>query len=175
MPLPPIYWGTVVLRDRGFSMDNHNAFDLAFRESYSRQTGQFAYKSNLVGTCGGVKSSATPERMRRDLPAWIDYAATFELSGVVAIVTPHHPNSNTMMGTRVAGTPVFTLRTSTPDQWSWVAVPGSEAAGGEQVTGSSHQVALRLGAAPSDPTIEQFNPANGDHLLYILTGELGGV
>jgi hypothetical protein len=157
-------------------MDDHIAFDLAFRQQWNRVTGQFAYRPTMVGKCAGIKDSATPVHIQLALPAWSSYAARVNLSGAVAVVTPQHPGSSTVVGTRVAGTPVYTLNTADPAHWCWVAVPGSEAASDEQITGSAHQVATRQGAAPSDPTIEQFNPIDGDHMLYIsiITGALRG-
>jgi hypothetical protein len=47
-------------------------------------------------------------------------------------------------------------------------VPGSEAGVAEEVRGSEHHVAIRDGSAPSDPTIEQFNPASHQFMLYII-------
>ena len=96
-----------------------------------------------------------------------EYITRVGLTGVIAIVSPRHPGSTPVQRVRLAGTPVYVLDTSDPNHWCWVPEPGSIATGSEVATGSNHHVATRIGSAPSDPTIEQFNPANGQFRLYI--------
>jgi hypothetical protein len=87
------------------------------------------------------------------------YVAARGVTGVVAIVKPHLAGREKMIGRRTAGVPVFAVDRSDPGHWRWVPVPGSEAGDDDLVGGSSHQIAMRRGACPSDPTIEQFDPA----------------
>ena len=101
------------------------------------------------------------------MPAWIAYAAATDLTGVFAIVLPYKPNSTSMTKKRRVGLPAYELNTADPTYWRWVPIPNSEALTDDTVTGSSHQVATRNGAAPSDPTIEQFDPLAGPFTLYI--------
>ena len=155
---------------------DHTGFDLAFRKSetgregHSGRHGVFAYSAQLVGTCGligGPGGSASAERIKAALPNWSVYAASVHLEGVVAVVTPKHPGSSPVTRARTIGSLAYSLDTSDTKHWCWVAVEGSEAAAGEHITGSEHHVATRDGAAPSDPTIEQFDPAKETFMLYL--------
>ena len=87
------------------------------------------------------------------------YAADKQIQGVEAIVQPYRSGHSRMQGIRRENTPIYVLNSTNPTHWFWKALPDSAAQGDELVEGSGHQVVTREGLAPSDPTIEQFDPS----------------
>ena len=99
------------------------------------------------------------------LPKWKAYAEQVNLGGAFAIVDPYPPGTQVITRQRVAGSLGYKLSRVDNRCWSWVPIEGSVAQHGEYVTGGRHQVAVRTGCSPSDPTIEQFRC---DTLMYIV-------
>jgi len=111
------------------------------------------------------------EEMPVSHPEWKQYSMDVGLTGVVAVVIPPPPMSALVTRMRIVGSPEYTLDTRDPEHWQWMPVPGSEAVEGDTATGAVHQVATRIGYSPSDPTIEQFDPAVARVVMYVTLGK----
>lgn len=148
------------------------AFDLAFREYETGRIGVFQYAPGMSGTCGAVAGPAgSLARFGSTSAAVHQYIQQHGMRGVVALVHPAPQGSSAVEGKRLAGAPVFQLNATNKSHWEWRAVPDSEAAEGDTVVGGLHQVAMYssdVTRAPSDPTIEQFNPEQGAVSLYLI-------
>lgn len=89
------------------------------------------------------------------------------VTGAVVIVQPRFQGHSEVSKQRIPCTPIYALNTSDSSHWFWEAIPGSEAGPHEFVLGSMHHVAMRVGYAPSDPTIEQFDPEDAPKLYLV--------
>lgn len=156
----PAWWAVEAVPDT--TMDDR-AFDLVLRAREAQRTGSFAYSHETCGRCGPIVGAA--DRLPYDPdPAVRAYAEARGVRGVVAIVSPQIERSTLMVGRRSEGVPAFVIDRSDPGHWRWKPDTGPR---GGHILGSSHQVVLRSGAPPSDPTIEQFDPAV-EYTLYVV-------
>lgn len=149
----------------------HQQFDIAFREQETKRQGSYSFQKEASGTCGTVAGpNGTPVRIRMGivLPHWKAYAEQVDLHGAHAVVVPYPRGAQVVTKKRVAGSPIYKLSCRDKRCWCWVPISGSCAEADVSATGGMHQVAIRAGCAPSDPTIEQFPIGT---LMYLVHSE----
>ena len=151
--------------------EEHMLFDLAFREYETGKTCEYKFDSQMVGSCGSVGGPSGSTTRIGINGMWIAYAERTQLTGDIVVVQPWVPNSSRVRRKRVPAVPAYVLNASNAAHWFWEPIAMSGVSEGSIVSGSMHHVGLRAGHAPSDPTIEQFNPALGPWYLYIVHGQ----
>jgi hypothetical protein len=151
--------------------EEHMLFDLAFRKFETGKTSEYEFDSSRIGSCGCVAGPSGSATRIGNEDMWTDYAKRTQLTGGVVLVQPRVPESSCVKRKRVPAVPAYMLNASSAAHWFWEPMTMSDVSEGSTVSGSMHQVGLRAGHAPSDPTIEQFNPAQGPWYLYIVHGQ----